>query len=190
MKNGKNSISILRAFLGPYSNSISKWAIAPFVVLIVACGLAVGSCGQIKYVPVETTTTTITNYRDSLRIKDSIRVIPIERYVDIVRPLDTLHLETSVAEATAYYDSTFNALRGEIHNKREIEEHHREVEHSTAKADTVTVEKKVPYPVEVPVEIKVVPKFWRIMGILGIVFSTLLLTFTGWKISGLLKGKV
>ena len=147
------------------------------------------SCGQIKYVPVETTTTTITNYRDSLRIKDSIRVIPIERYVDIVRPLDTLHLETSVAAATAYYDSTFNALRGEIHNKKDIEERHREVEHSTAKADTVTVEKKVPYPVEVPVEIKVVPKFWRVTGIFGIICLVLLLTFAGWKVYGFFKFK-
>ncbi len=190
MEKSKNRISRFWPFLGDLRHFASKWTATTFLALSLVYGLAVGSCGQIKYVPVETTTTTITNYRDSLRIKDSIRVIPIERYVDIVRPLDTLHLETSVAAATAYYDSTFNALRGEIHNKKDIEERHREVEHSTAKADTVTVEKKVPYPVEVPVEIKVVPKFWRIMGILGIVFSTLLIAFAGWKISGFFKGKV
>ena len=169
-------ISILRAFLGDLGRFASKWTNYPFWALIVACGLAAASCGQIKYVPVETTTTTITNYRDSLRIKDSIRVIPIERYVDIVRPLDTLHLETSLAAATAYFDTTFNALRGEIHNKREIEEHHREVEHSTAKADTVYVDKKVPYPVEV--EKKVVPRWcwWSLVfNILGIAITGFLI---------------
>lgn len=54
-------------------------------------------------------------YKDSVRYYDSVVVIPMERYVDIVNKYDTLFLETSLAEAYAYVDSLF--LRGEIKNK-------------------------------------------------------------------------
>lgn len=54
-------------------------------------------------------------YKDSVRYYDSVVVIPVERYVDIVNKYDTLFLETSLAEAYAYVDSLF--LRGEIKNK-------------------------------------------------------------------------
>lgn len=118
------------------------------ILITLITALAIGGCGLIKTVPVETKYETITNYVDSLRIKDSIRVIPIERYVDIVRPVDTLTLETSLAKATAYYDSTFNVLRGEIYNKKQVEEHHHFEEHSTAKADTVKIEKEIPIPID------------------------------------------
>lgn len=54
-------------------------------------------------------------YKDSVKYYDSIVVIPVERYVDIVNKYDTLFLETSLAEAYAYVDSLL--LRGEIKNK-------------------------------------------------------------------------
>lgn len=54
-------------------------------------------------------------YKDSVRYYDSVVVIPVERYVDIVNKYDTLFLETSLAEAYAYVDSLW--LRGEIKNK-------------------------------------------------------------------------
>ena len=153
-----------------------RWVGHPLAVFGLAVGLAVASCGTIKPVPVETHYETVTNYIDSLRIKDSIRVIPIERYVDIVALPDTLRLETSLAAATAFYDSTFHALRGEIHNKREIEEHHTQIEHSTAKADTVKIEKEVPIPVEVVKE--VVPRWswWSLaFNIIGVLVACLLI---------------
>ena len=54
-------------------------------------------------------------YKDSIRFFDSTVIIPVERYVDIVRSYDTLELETSQAKARAWVDSIF--LRGEIENK-------------------------------------------------------------------------
>lgn len=57
-----------------------------------------------------------TIYKDSVRYVDS--VIPIERYVDIVRDYDTLTLETSQAKAQCWVDSIF--LRGMIENKKVI----------------------------------------------------------------------
>lgn len=57
-----------------------------------------------------------TIYKDSVRYIDS--VIPIERYVDIVRDYDTLTLETSQAKAQCWVDSIF--LKGMIENKKII----------------------------------------------------------------------
>lgn len=57
-----------------------------------------------------------TIYKDSVRYIDS--VIPIERYVDIVRDYDTLTLETSQAKAQCWVDSIF--LKGMIENKKVI----------------------------------------------------------------------
>lgn len=55
-------------------------------------------------------------YKDSVRYIDSI--IPVERYVDIVRDYDTLTLETSQAKAQVWVDSIF--LKGMIENKKVI----------------------------------------------------------------------
>lgn len=57
-----------------------------------------------------------TIYKDSVRYIDS--VIPIEKYVDIVRDYDTLTLETSQAKAQCWVDSIF--LKGMIENKKVI----------------------------------------------------------------------
>lgn len=57
-----------------------------------------------------------TIYKDSVRYVDSI--IPVERYVDIVRDYDTLTLETSQAKAQCWVDSIF--LKGMIENKKVI----------------------------------------------------------------------
>lgn len=54
-------------------------------------------------------------YKDYIRYFDSTVIVPVERYVDIVRSYDTLELETSQAKARCWVDSIF--LRGEIENK-------------------------------------------------------------------------
>lgn len=173
MKSIKNQKSKIKRFGTLFR---SGWVNGPLALFLAVCGLAVASCGHIRQVVTETKYETITNYVDSLRIKDSIRVIPIERYVDIVAMPETLHLETSLAAATAYYDSTFNALRGEIHNKKEIEEHHTHIEHSTAKADTIRIYQEVPKIVEK--EVVKTPRWaWY-----SLLFNILLILFVGIKI--------
>ena len=74
-------------------------------------------CGQIRQIPVQTQT--ITNYRDSLIIRDSIIPVylPVESEKDYSRAPDTLYLETSLAGAKTWLDTSANVLRGEIHNK-------------------------------------------------------------------------
>lgn len=75
------------------------------------------SCGVIKEIPVET----IYNYRDSTIVHtvDSVVYTPIYEVKDIVNQLDTLHLETDLAVAKAYVDTTHNLLKGSIKNKKD-----------------------------------------------------------------------
>lgn len=73
-------------------------------------------CGQIRQIPVET----IIRYetRDSLILRDSTVIIPIERIVDVVPPYDTLMMETSMAEVKAWVDTTTHTLKGSLTNKQ------------------------------------------------------------------------
>ena len=62
-------------------------------------------CSTTRYVPVRGVEKEVTNHKDSIRIRDSIVVIPVERIVDIVPIYDTLKMETIQARAKAYVDT-------------------------------------------------------------------------------------
>lgn len=77
-----------------------------------------GGCGIIKTVPVQSITEV--HYVDSLRVRDSVVIIPAEKEADIALPTDTLHLETSLATADAWLDTATNTLKGILQNKTGI----------------------------------------------------------------------
>ena len=116
-------------------------------------------CSTTRYVPVKEIEKEVINYKDSIRIRDSIVVIPVERIVDIVPQYDTLKMETTQAKAKAYVDTTLHLLRGSIENKDKAKTEIREVVKFVERTDTVYVEKPVPYEVEKPV--KYVPSFYK-----------------------------
>ena len=88
------------------------WGLLLFGLLIILF-----SCKNVSSVTETSSSEKIeTIYKDSIRYIDS--VIPIERYVDIVREYDTLTLETSQAKAQCWVDSIF--LKGMIKNKKVI----------------------------------------------------------------------
>lgn len=90
-----------------------------FIILISIVLLIIPfSCGTTKYVylPGETKV----EYRDTTIYKDSIIYNPVEVVKEIVPVMDTLNLETSLAKATAYVDTTNRMLRGEIKNKKGV----------------------------------------------------------------------
>lgn len=122
----------------------------------------IGACATVRPVPVETTTHAETIVRDSIRWKDSTIYVqvPIERYVDVVPVYDTLKLETSLAKADAYVDTSTHTLKGHLENKRDsirtiIKYQDRKVE---IRKDSIIV-KEVPVEVEVPV--RYVPSFYK-----------------------------
>ena len=73
--------------------------------------------------PKHLTDETIIHYKDSTIVtyKDSTIFVevPKERIVDIVPIYDTLHLETSLADATAYVDTTTHSIKGSLENKKD-----------------------------------------------------------------------
>lgn len=135
-----------------------------FVLLLVF--LLVSGCGLFKHTPTVVLKDSVVvhhNYIDSTIIKDSTVIIPVEKIVDIA--YDTLKLESSLAVATAWADTTLGVLRGELKNKQNFQT--KIVYRDRIQRDTV---KKVEYK-EVPVPtIKVqykTPKIISILALLG-----------------------
>ena len=116
-------------------------------------------CSTTRYVPVKETEKEVVNYKDSIRIRDSIVVIPVEKIVDVVPAYDTLLLETTQAKAKAYVDTTLHLLRGSIENKDKAKTEVREVVKFVERTDTVYIEKPVPYEVEK--KVRYVPLFFK-----------------------------
>lgn len=112
-------------------------------------GVLTYSCSPIKYVPIEHEKET--NIKDSIiyNMRDSITVIPVERIVDIVPQYDTLTLETSLAKAKAYVDTTLHVLKGNIENKETFTQHTQKEEKEKIKVEYIFEEKPIPYKVEV-----------------------------------------
>lgn len=132
------------------------------VFISLATAVLMLGCATIRPVPVETTTNVQTTVRDSVRWKDSTIYVkvPIERYVDVVPVYDTLRLETSLAKADAYVDTTTHTLKGHLENKRDsirtvIKYRDRVIE--TVRDSLVVTEK----PIEVEVPVRYVPKWCR-----------------------------
>ena len=110
-------------------------------------------CATIRPVPVETVIRYET--RDSLILRDSTVMIPIERIVDVVPAYDTLKMETSMAEARAWVDTTTHTLKGELKNKAGTQYKYVDREKIVYKDSIVTKE----VPVEVEVVKTVHPKY-------------------------------
>ena len=62
-----------------------------FILLIVFLLSFVG-CSTTRYVPIKESEREVVNYKDSIRIRDSIVVVPVERIVDIVNVYDKIDL--------------------------------------------------------------------------------------------------
>ena len=117
------------------------------ILLVAWVAILVCSCGTPKYITVKEKE----YVKDTVILKaDTVRVeIPKEVVVNVVPQLDTLKMETSVAEAEAYLDTLTQTLKGSIKNKK-----------TELKKEIQTVEKIkfVESKVEVPVPYEVVKK--------------------------------
>ena len=130
------------------------------IFLFIVFLLSFVGCSTTRYVPVKEVEKEVTNHKDSIRIRDSIVVIPVERIVDIVPIYDTLKMETTQAKAKAYVDTTLHLLRGSIENKDKAKIEVREVVKFVEKIDTLYIEKPVPYEVEK--QVRYVPAIYKL----------------------------
>lgn len=135
-------------------------------------GLLLVSCGAPKYITVKEKE----YIKDTVVVKaDTVKVnIPVEVKVEVVPQLDTLKMETSVAEAEAYLDTLTQTLKGTLKNKK-----------TELKKEIQVVEKTkyVEHKVEVPVPYEVVKKktplwAWIMLSInAGLIVGFLLILF-------------
>ena len=139
-------------------------------------------CSTTRYVPVKETEKEVINYKDSIQIRDSIVVIPVERIVDVVPTYDTLRMETTQAKAKAYVDTALHLLRGSIENKDKAKTEVREVIRFVERTDTVYIEKPVPYEVEK--KVRYVPAFFKFtalffVGVILLIIIRIVLKYKG-----------
>ncbi len=113
--------------------------------LLILAAIMLNACGTPKYITVKETE----YIKDTVKIKaDTVKVeVPVEVQVNVVPQLDTLRMETSVAEAEAYLDTPTQTLKGTLKNKK-----------TELKKEIQTIEKTkfVERKVEVPVPYEVV----------------------------------
>ena len=125
------------------------------VSLLIILLFVVAGCKTIQYVPIETDTKI--EYRDTTIYKDSIVYIPKETIKEVVPMLDTLSMESSMATAIAWLDTTTTTLKGRLENKKGIEYKYIYKDKIVVKDSIITKE----IPVEVEVEkIKYRHTFW------------------------------
>lgn len=140
--------------------------------ILLTIAIAATACGTLHNVPKEEVHIVV---KDStvVNIKDSINWIPKERIIDVVAQYDTLNLETSLAFAQSYVDTTTHTLKGKIENKEGVKTKYvykTKIEYR----DSVVVKE---VPVEAVKEKKVVPKWcWRLLVFVAIEF----LVFAAW----------
>ena len=141
-------------------------------VAILAC-----SCGTPKYITVKEKE----YIKDTVLIKaDTVKVdIPVEVKVNVVPELDTLKMETSVAESTAYLDTLTQTLKGSIKNKKtELQKEIQTVE----KIKFVERKVEVPVPYEV-VKTKTPLWAWIMLSInVGLIVGFLLILFLKFRV--------
>ena len=151
------------------SNTTLVSSIIVCFVLFLLCLLslaAVSSCSSSKPViiqPIET----IYQYKDSTIIHtDTIHIdLPNESMTDVVIPTDTLHLETSIAKAEAYIDTTTNTLKGKIENKDVPIE--KEIRYEEKIIEKI-VNKEIPVEVVKEVKVKEKPWYFNILSIFAL----------------------
>lgn len=112
------------------------------LTLLTLLTLLLTSCGVTKH-----REEIIYNYKDSTLVHqvDCLKFIPVERYVDVVRQYDTLKMETSLAKAQSYVDTTTHTLKGNLENKKGYSQKVKIEYRDRIIRDTTTI--KVPYEV-------------------------------------------
>lgn len=119
--------------------------LSTFSILLLFILLFISSCGVCSHLP---GLNEQINVRDSIvyNIVDSTVYHPVEVVKDVVPVYDTLKLETSLANAEAYVDTTTHTLKGKIENKKDIVYKYKYITKTEYK-DSIQI-KEVPVEVE------------------------------------------
>ena len=125
------------------------------ISLLIILLFVVAGCKTIQYVPIKGDT--VVEYRDTTIWRDSLIYTPIEVVKEVVPYMEPLQMETSLAKAEAYVDTTTRTLKGKIENKKGITEQVKWREKIVYRDSVVTQE--IPVGVEVE-KVKYRHTFW------------------------------
>lgn len=121
------------------------------IITFIIIGILTLSCGTVKPVPIKEEI--IYTYRDSCiyNIRDSVKVIPVEKVINVTLPNQSSNLETTLALSEAYTDS-LGFLHHTLENKKEFEQKTHTEYIYKYKTDSIYIKEPVPY--EVTKEVK------------------------------------
>lgn len=145
----------------------SFWIFGAAAIIILGIVIGLSGCKQKQVIVEKEKYIYVT--KDSIVNRDSTVYVPVEVYKDYSLFQDTLFLETSIAKAVAWNDTSNWMLNGYIENKQAIQYKYIEKLKVVRNDSIVEVEKPVPYPVVE--EKKVIPTFawiciiWSILSI-------------------------
>ena len=123
-------------------------------------------CTTIKYVPVKETEYVAVHDTTYFHRTDTLVQIPEVKLGDFIDLTDTLRLSTDFSIMSAWVDTTHNVLAGRLEQGGKLPV--RIVEKERLVVRDSIVYKDVPVPVEIEKITKVVPIFWKIMSVIGI----------------------
>ena len=139
-----------------------------FLVVFVLVAVFFAACTKRIYVPVEHTE--YVTVRDSVYFRDTLIRIELEkaRLSDFCDVGDTLVLRTDLAQSWATLDTLAGKIVGGLENIKPYAVQNVPLKEKIVYRDSI-VYKDVPVPVVEEKIVKVVPWFWRVMSVIGIV---------------------
>lgn len=152
--------------------------------LILTFALLLMGCAATKPATVPIQSSTIIEYRDTtIYLEKVIEVpMPVERVVEVVPRFDTLRMETGVAKAECWADTTNRVLRGRMENKQTSLKGKIDTCFVVEYVDRYTDKEVV---VEVPVDVPYIPKFAWLCIIFTCCWAVLKIAKIIWKLKGL-----
>lgn len=123
-------------------------------------------CKTIQYVPVETIKEVYIKDTTVLHKTDTLIQVPEVSIADFIDVRDTLVMEASYSTAKAWVDTTYRLLKGSLVQGGKLPVQIVEKERLVYRDSIIT--KEVPVEVEVEKIVKVVPRFWKFFGVIGL----------------------
>lgn len=145
-----------------------KYTFLPAIIIVWAiAAISFCSCTKKIYVPVETTKYVAVHDTTKVHKTDTLIQIPEVTIADFIDLKDTLVMQTGLVTSKSWVDTTMRALKGRLvqNGKLPVQIVERE---RVVYRDSIS-EVQVPYPVVEEKIVKVVPLFWRIGTVIGLI---------------------
>lgn len=124
------------------------------------------ACKTIQYIPIETIKEVSVHDTTVLHRTDTLVQVPEVSISDFIDLKDTLIMRGTLSESRSWVDSTAMVLKGRLVQTGKIPVQIVEKERVVYRDSLVKQE--IPAPFEVEKIVKVVPWFWRVMSVIGI----------------------